>query len=58
MHLISKLTKEVRKLKNRKGAEKAVEKAKRKAERLLLEIGVIKVRLNKSLHVDFTAIIN
>jgi hypothetical protein len=43
LHLINKLTKEVKKLKEHKGSDQAKGKASRKAERLLQEIQVIKV---------------
>lgn len=45
MHIINKLTKDIKKLKERKGDEKALEKTKRKIERFLQEIQVIKVSL-------------
>ncbi|OXA64615.1 serum response factor-binding protein 1 isoform X2 [Folsomia candida] len=42
VHIINKLTKDIKKLKERKGDEKALEKTKRKIERFLQEIQVIK----------------
>lgn len=45
VHIINKLTKDIKKLKERKGDEKALEKTKRKIERFLQEIQVIKVSL-------------
>jgi len=43
VHTINKLTKIVKKLNGRKGTEQAQEKAKRKADRLVQEIQIIKV---------------
>ncbi|XP_047121736.1 serum response factor-binding protein 1 [Schistocerca piceifrons] len=42
VHIVHRLTREINKLKNRKGNEKQVEKCKRKAERLIEELQNIK----------------
>ena len=43
VHVINKLTKEVKRLRDRKGPENIQVKARRKAERYLEEIKVLKV---------------
>ena len=45
VHVIRKLTREVKKLRDRKGSEEVQLKSKRKADRLYLEITTIKVFL-------------